>query len=372
MVRSYYEQGTHIVLIDIGHSYRGLCEMVNGYYFCYEEKNPIQFNPFYLEEGDTLDTERKESIKTMILALWKKDDEHFTRSEYVAISDSIQLYYDYLSNNPELFPCFNSYYEFVQDHFTVKLKSENVKDKDFDIGNFLYVLRPYYGNGEFGFLLNAKKNLDLLHQRLIVFELDNISGHAVLLPIVTLIIMSVFVSKMRRLRGTRKMILIEEAWKAISKGGMAGYMRYLVKTVRKYFGETCFVSQEAEDVANNPIVKDAIINNSDCKILLDQTKYINKFDSVQQLLGLTDKEKTLILSLNKANDPSKKYKEVFISLGGTVSKVYRTEVSLEEYLCYTTEEKEKIKVQEYARKYGSIQKGIAMLAQDIRQGNIAA
>jgi hypothetical protein len=128
------------------------------------------------------------------------------------------------------------------------------------------------------------------------------------------------------------------------------------------------VTQEVDDIISSSIIKDAIINNSDCKILLDQTKYMNKFQHIQDLLGLTEKEKTLILSMNKANDPARKYKEVFISLGGQLSKVYRTEVSLEEYLSYTTEEKEKMKVQAYAKKYGSIKKGIAMLAAELRSG----
>lgn len=155
------------------------------------------------------------------------------------------------------------------------------------------------------------------------------------------------------------MLLIEEAWKAIAKEGMAEYMRYVVKTVRKFFGETVFVTQEVDDIASSPIVKDAIINNSDCKILLDQSKYLNRFDEIQKLLGLTDKEKALILSINKANDPSKKYKEVFISLGGTVSKVYRVEVSPEEYLTYTTEEKEKLQLMQLAEQFGgNIEKAI--------------
>ena len=74
--------------------------------------------------------------------------------------------------------------------------------------------------------------------------------------------------------------------------------------------------------------------------------------------------------MNKANDPSKKYKEVFISLGGMLSKVYRTEVSLEEYLAYTTEETEKVKVHAYAERFGGdIQKGIAALANEMRSIN---
>lgn len=366
MVRSYYEQGTHIVLVDVGHSYKGLCDLVNGYYFTYNETNPIRFNPFYISEGDALDTEKKESIKTLLLALWKKDDEVYNRSEYVALSNALQLYFDKLIKNKEIFPCFNSFYEFLKDDFVEVLKEDKVKEKDFDVSNFLYVLRPYYKGGEFDYLLNATENLELLHQRFIVFELDNIKDHPILFPVVTIIIMEVFISKMRKLKGIRKMILIEEAWKAIAKEGMAEYIKYLFKTVRKFFGEAIVVTQEVEDIISSPVIKQAIINNSDCKILLDQSKYQNKFEQIQELLGLTEKEKALVLSINKANDPTKKYKEVFISLGGVVSKVYRTEVSQEEYLAYTTEEKEKVEVIEYAKKYGGIQKGVIALAEEMR------
>ncbi|WDF66071.1 TraG family conjugative transposon ATPase [Flavobacterium sp. KACC 22763] len=369
MVRSYYEQGTHIVLVDVGHSYKGLCDMVGGYYFTYDEKNPIRFNPFYISEGDSLDTEKKESIKTLLLALWKKDDETFNRSEYVALSNALQLYYETLDADSDIFPCFDSFYEFLKEEFVLILSDDKVKEKDFDVNNFLYVLRPYYKGGEFDYLLNATENLNLLKERLIVFELDNIKDHPILFPVVTIIIMEVFISKMRKLKGVRKMILIEEAWKAIAREGMAEYIKYLFKTVRKFFGEAVVVTQEVEDIISSPIVKQAIINNSDCKILLDQSKYQNKFDQIQELLGLTEKEKALVLSVNKANDPNKKYKEVFISLGGMLSKVYRTEVSLEEYLAYTTEESEKVKMNAYAEKFGGdIKKGIAAMAQDMREG----
>jgi len=368
MVRSYYEQGTHIVLVDVGHSYKGLCDMVNGYYFTYDEKNPIRFNPFYIGEGDSLDTEKKESIKTLLLALWKKDNETFNRSEYVALSNALQLYYEKLDKNDNLFPCFNTFYDFLRDEFVAILTNDKVKEKDFDVNNFLYVLRPYYNGGEFDYLLNATDNLELLTERFIVFELDNIKDHPILFPVVTIIIMEVFISKMRKLKGIRKMILIEEAWKAIAKEGMAEYIKYLFKTVRKFFGEAIVVTQEVEDIISSPVVKQAIINNSDCKILLDQSKYQNKFDQIQELLGLTEKEKALILSVNKANDPTKKYKEVFISLGGMLSKVYRTEVSPEEYFAYTTEETEKVKVAQYAKKYGDVRKGIAALVADMKAG----
>ncbi len=139
----------------------------------------------------------------------------------------------------------------------------------------------------------------------------------------------------------------------------------LLKTVRKYFGEAVVVTQEVDDIISSPVVKETIINNSDCKILLDQRKYMNRFDQIQSLLGLTDKEKAQVLSINLANNPNRLYKEVWIGLGGTQSAVYATEVSREEYYCYTTEETEKIKVQETSRRLGGdIEAAIKLLANE--------
>src|SRR5690606_8717930 len=144
---------------------------------------------------------------------------------------------------------------------------------------------PYYRGGEYDYLLNSDKQLDLLSKRFIVFEIDAIKDHKILSPIVTIIIMEVFINKMRRLKGVRKMILIEEAWKAIAKEGMAEYSKYRFKIVRKVFGEAIVVTQEVDDIIQSPVVKESIINNSVCKILLDQRKYMNKFDDIQAMLG---------------------------------------------------------------------------------------
>lgn len=351
MIRQYYEQGTHVLLVDTGNSYQGLCELIkgntkgeDGVYFTYTEDNPIAFNPFYTDDG-VFDIEKRESIKTLILTLWKRDDEPPTRAEEVALSNAVSGYIEQIrKENENIFPSFNGFYEYVKGNFRKILEEKQVREKDFDLANFLNVLEPYYKGGEYDYLLNSDKELDLLSKRFIVFEIDAIKDHKILFPIVTIIIMEVFINKMRRLKGVRKLILIEEAWKAIAKEGMAEYIKYLFKTVRKFFGEAIVVTQEVDDIIQSPIVKESIINNSDCKILLDQRKYMNKFDEIQAMLGLTDKEKAQILSINMNNDPNRLYKEVWIGLGGTHSAVYATEVSLEEYLAYTTEETEKMEV----------------------------
>ena len=373
MVRQYYEQGAHVLLVDTDNSYLGLSQLIHnrthgedGIYFTYTNENPIAFNPFYVEDG-VFDIEKKESIKTLILTLWKRDDEAPKRSEEVALSNAVSAYIDLIGKDSSVTPCFNTFYEFVRDDYRRQLEQKNVREKDFDIDNFLNVLEPYYRGGEYDYLLNSDKELDLLHKRFIVFELDNIKDHKILFPVTTIIIMEAFINKMRKLKGIRKLILIEEAWKAIASANMADYIRYLYKTVRKYFGEAIVVTQEIEDIISSPIVKESIINNSDCKILLDQRKYLNKFDSIQNLLGLTDKERSQILSINMANHPGRKYKEVFFSLGGTQSAVYATEVSLEEYYTFTTEESEKMELFALADKLGgNLELAIKRLAESKR------
>ena len=375
MVRQYYEQGAHIVLVDTGNSYKGLCDLIHkksggrdGIYLTYTDEEPICFNPFYTADG-VFDIEKRESIKTLILTLWKRDDEAPTRAEEVALSNAVNLYLQELKKNPALTPSFDTFYEFVGGDYRRLLRQKNVREKDFDIDGFLNVLEPYYRGGEYDYLLNSDKELDLLDKRFIVFELDNIRDHKILLPVVTIIIMETFISKMRRLKGVRKVILIEECWKALTSANMSEYIRYLFKTVRKYFGEAIVVTQEVDDIISSPVVKTTIIDNADCKILLDQRKYMNKFDQIQAMLGLSEKEKAQILSINLANDPARLYKEVWIGLGGVQSAVYATEVSAEEYLTFTTEEREKMEVFALAEKLGGdLEAAIRQLAEKRREG----
>ena len=371
LVRQYWEQGSHILLVDTGNSYQGLCSLIHaktkgrdGVYFTYTEEAPIAFNPFYVEDG-VYDVEKRESLKTLLLTLWKRESEEPTRSEEVALSNAVNLYLSKLRADRSVVPSFDTFYEFVETDYRRLLEQKRVREKDFDLENFLNVLEPYYRGGEYDYLLNSDKQLDLLDKRFIVFELDNISSNRTLLPVVTLIIMETFISKMRRLKGVRKMILIEECWKALTSANMSAYIKYLYKTVRKYFGEAVVVTQEVDDIISSPIVKESIINNADCKILLDQRKYLSKFDGIQRLLGLTDKERAQILSINLSNDPKRLYKEVWIGLGGVQSAVYATETSAAEYLCYTTEESEKMQVMELAGKLGGdIEAAIRQLARE--------
>ncbi|WP_133462982.1 TraG family conjugative transposon ATPase [Sunxiuqinia elliptica] len=352
LVRQYYEQGTHIVLVDTGNSYQGLCEMINrktkgqdGIYYTYTEQSPISFNPFYTDDYQ-FDVEKKDSIKTLLMTLWKSEDDKVSKTESGELGSAVNAYIQRIQDDRTITPCFNTFYEFMKHDYRRELDDRDIKvsREDFNIDNMLTTLRQYYKGGRFDFLLNSEENIDLLSKRFIVFEIDSIKDNKELFPVVVIILMEAFINKMRRLRGVRKQLIVEEAWKALTSANMAEYMRYMYKTVRKYFGEAIVVTQEVEDIISSPVVKESIINNSDCKILLDQRKFMNRFGAIQSLLGLTDKEKSQILSINMANHPGRLYKEVWIGLGGVQSAVYATEVSKPEYLTYTTEESEKMEV----------------------------
>lgn len=176
--------------------------------------------------------------------------------------------------------------------------------------------------------------------------------HPVIFPVATLIIIDIFMQKMRRLVGVRKVICIEEAWKAIATPQMAGYIKYFFKTIRKFFGEAMVVTQEIDDVISSPVIRDAIINNADTRILLDMGKFRNKFDTISQTLGLSQFQKEQVLSVNRNLPPTRKLKEVFIGLG-SYSRVFALEVSRSEYYCYTTEQNEKTLLLEKIKNHSS-------------------
>ena len=224
LVRQYYEQNSHIVLIDTGNSYQGLCELIHrktkgedGIYYTYTEEKPISFNPFFTDDYK-FSVEKKDSIKTLLLALWKGEDEKITKTESGELGSAVSAYIRRIQQNRDIAPSFDTFYEYMLNDYRKELAARDIKvsRKDFNIDNFLTTLRQYYKGGRYDFLLNSNENIDLLHKRFIVFEIDSIKDNAELFPVVTIIIMEAFINKLRRLKGVRKMLICEEAWKALS------------------------------------------------------------------------------------------------------------------------------------------------------------
>jgi conjugation system TraG family ATPase len=339
LLRQYAEsENCHIVLLDVGRSYEILTRYLDerlkdkggAKLIEFSETNPISFNPFVVD-GEP-DIEKKQTILSVIYTIYK---ESLTEIEKDVIAFSVNRYFE---TNIKKKRSFDSYYEFCKEVIPRLAKDESI---EFNSNEFFFILSKYYKGGEYDYLLNKPMNTDEFFAcPFLVFELDSIKDHPIIFPVATLIIMDIFLQKMRRLKRTRKVICLEEAWKAIATPQMAGFIKYFFKTIRKFFGEAMVVTQEVDDVISSPIIRDAIINNADTRILLDMNKFKNKFDEISRFLGLNEFQKEQILSINKNMPSDRKFKEVFISLG-EYSRVFALEVSKPEYYCYTTEQKEK-------------------------------
>ena len=264
---------------------------------------------------------------------------------------------------------FNGFYDYCDKFLPLYLnnKKHSITEREFNLRTFLFVLRDFYKGGRYGTTLNESADNTLFDESFIVFEIDNVKDNPKLFPIVTLIIMDTFIQKMRLRKDRRKALIIEEAWKAIASKLMGGYILYLYKTVRKFWGEAVVVTQELDDIIGNAVVKDSIINNSDTFILLDQTKFKDNFDRIAALLSLNKVEQNKIFTINNLNNKSgrSKFKEFYLKRGSK-GEVYGNEVSIEQYLTYTTEKPEKSAIEYYVQKYGSYDEALMKIVSDLK------
>ncbi|GEM53010.1 hypothetical protein EB1_28000 [Empedobacter brevis NBRC 14943 = ATCC 43319] len=264
---------------------------------------------------------------------------------------------------------FNGFYDYCDKFLPLYLnnKKHTITEKEFNLRTFLFVLKDFYKGGRYGTTLNESADNTLFDESFIVFEIDNVKDNPKLFPIVTLIIMDTFIQKMRLRKDRRKALIIEEAWKAIASKLMGGYILYLYKTVRKFWGEAVVVTQELDDIIGNAVVKDSIINNSDTFILLDQTKFKDNFDRIAALLSLNKVEQNKIFTINNLNNKSgrSRFKEFYLKRGSK-GEVYGNEVALEQYLTYTTEKPEKSAVEYYVQKYGNYDEALVRMVDDLK------
>jgi type IV secretory pathway VirB4 component len=264
---------------------------------------------------------------------------------------------------------FNGFYDYCDQFLPIYLsnKKHKIIEKEFNLRTFLFVLKDFYKGGRYGTTLNESADNTLFDESFIVFEIDNVKDNPKLFPIVTLIIMDTFIQKMRLRKDRRKALIIEEAWKAIASKLMGGYILYLYKTVRKFWGEAVVVTQELDDIIGNAVVKDSIINNSDTFILLDQTKFKDNFDKIASLLSLNKVERNKIFTINNLNNKfgRSRFKEFYLKRGSK-GEVYGNEVSLEQYLTYTTEKPEKSAVEYYVQQYGNYDEALRRIVDDLK------
>ena len=401
VVRQLHEQGTDVVMVDTGNSYEGLCEYFGGKYISYTEEKPITMNPFRIHREE-LNVEKTGFLKNLILLIWKGTQGTITKTEDRLIEQVITEYYDaYFDGFDGFTPqqredlrkslvidernssenrnesereraariegiideiesrrkelkveelSFNSFYEYSVQRIPDICEENRITG--IDLSTYRYMMKDFYRGGNHEKTLNENMDSSLFDETFVVFEIDSIKDDPLLFPLVTLIIMDVFLQKMR-IKKNRKVLVIEEAWKAIASPLMAEYIKFMYKTARKFWASVGVVTQEIQDIIGSEIVKEAIINNSDVVMLLDQSKFKERFDTIKAILGLTDVDCKKIFTINRLENKEGRsfFREVFIRRG-TTSGVYGVEEPRECYMTYTTERAEKEALKLYKRELG--------------------
>ena len=352
-LRSCYVAGQHCFLIDVGDSYRALCHIIreesggkDGTYYTFEKGKPISFNPFRNWRRFTKEnTEAMNFLFTLMVTLWKNGRAEISSSAEKYVRKSIEAFLQQWDGLYD--PIFDDYYKFLNLEFASILAKEEAGKEYFDLKDYLISLEQFRIEGAYGYLLNSRESVDILQDRFVVFEIDQIKSDPVLYPITTLVIMDAFMEKMSS-NSDFKVMCIEEAWKAIMGTQMATYMLELWKTARKHRTAAMVVTQELKDIISSPIIKDSIVENSGVKILLDQTKYVNRFEELAGQLSLSEDDKGMVLSLNRfrvkpgmTKGAYASGREVFFNLGNKKSFVMRLEVSPEERIAFSSQKKEK-------------------------------
>ena len=375
-LRSCYIAGQHCFLIDQGDSYRALCHIIreesggkDGRYYTFEKGKPISFNPFRNVKRFAKDAQALDFLYTLMGVLWR-NGEAMTSSESKFIKESVdaflkempdQVGHDGKAGNEGKDPVFNDYYAYVRDVYAKRLAEDGVEKEYFDLKGYLLTLEQFYKGGSYGYLLNSAESIDILNDRFVVFEIDAIKDDKIVYPITTLVIMDAFSEKMRS-NADFKVMCIEEAWKAIMGTQMATYMLELWKTARKHRTSAMVVTQELKDITSSPIIKDSIVENSGVKILLDQSKYLNRFEELAGQLSLSEGDKSMVLSLNRMRPPIRSGvtggaghdagREVFFNLGNKKSFVMRLEVSPEERIAFSSAKRDKMRLAAAVEKCG--------------------
>ncbi|AZI25807.1 TraG family conjugative transposon ATPase [Pedobacter sp. G11] len=370
LVEQYLLYNMDVVIVDTGHSYSGLCAYYQGTYLTYSEQKPITMNPFAFSI-DEYNIEKRDFLKTLVFLLLKGPQGEVSTVEDTVISGVIASFYSdhFAGNNDSAQLNFDVFY-----HYSVA-RIESICQEDhisFDYVSYRFVLKKFCLGQEFGELLNLSTDASLLEEKLVVFEIDSIREHRVLFPIVTMIIMDVFLQKMRLRHHQRKALILEEAWKAIASELMASYLVYMYKTVRKFYGEAIVVTQELEDIISSKTVKNSIIANSDTVCLLDQGKFRDDYEKVASLLSLSEGEQKKIFTINQLDNKKgrSKFKEVYIKRGNS-GEVYGVEVSLKQYMTFSTEKPEKRALERYLSLHGEYRKALDAFISDFQAANLS-
>lgn len=345
IICSYLASGERVWVIDVGYSYKKLCDVLGGVFIEFSEGRDICLNPFDVIKNF------KEEINMLVglLTAMAAPNEKLSDLQLAIMRRTLNELWD------------KHGHDLTIDLVAKQLIETGLAEQDSriaDIGNQLY---PFTSTGEFGQWFNGRNNLDVAGNSFVVLELEQLKAkpelqRVVLLQLIYQIQQEMYLGS----REQRKVMIIDEAWSLIGSdsGAVGDFVETGYRRFRKYNGCAITITQGINDLYNTSSGA-AIAENSATTMLLKQKG--QTIDSIrqQQRLPLNNAGYDLLKTVHTRPGH---YSEIFF-LTDAGAGIGRLIVSRFQQLMYSTNPNEVSQIEELMRNGLSLKDAIESIVQ---------
>jgi len=322
------KENPKVFIVDIGGSYKKICDNFDGQYVPLGVESNISINPFDLGIGETKPSSQKIKFILSLVEIMTKENEQLQlgKLEKAEIEAAIEKVYE-TSKSPRL----------------LDLRDLLVKYPESFIQRIGKILNSWCGNSPYGKFVDQKTTLELT-KPVVCFDLKGMESYPDLQSACLFIITDFVWREVQNERGRMKFLILDECWKLMENDSASLFIAEVFRTFRKYMASAIAISQNIDDFARSKIAN-AILPNSSIKWVLKQ-KGADK-DRLKEVLNLNPNEVELITSLHQERGS---YSEAFL-MAEDARVVVAIESTPLEYWLATTDGRDLGKIEEYHKAY---------------------
>jgi conjugal transfer ATP-binding protein TraC len=252
--------GGIVFIIDAGHSYRNINNLLNGTYIDFGKDTP-KFNPFSsISEADPKHFLEQMPLLKMLFAEMASPNSPLSSKQKAVLEKSIRASWDKYGNKSSVTTVVEL------------LKSDQSDDGPMHATakDLAVMLHSYTEDGMYGHYFSGESNVDL-NNNFVVLELDALNNTPDLQSVVLLLLMMRITQAMYLSgnRSQRKICIIDEAWRLLARDNAGDFIEEGYRVARKHGGCFMTITQKISDYFSSPTAKAAFMN-SDISIYLRQ------------------------------------------------------------------------------------------------------
>ncbi len=332
--RQQIDMGIIHVIIDIGESYLKLTHLYPTSDIAIINISPdtkIGFNPFTLERGEAISTDKIEGLTAMLFRIIKQDRLP-SQKESTSLRKIIESYYSFVTEYN-----YNSFYNFIEiNRSKLHTLCDIPEGQDyFDIEEFLHNGSPFLSDGIYGNVFREgedSSNSQFVGKKIILFELSQIKNNPLLLSVITQIISITIDNIAYRDRSTKVIIHFEEFAEQLKTESIFNSVLYYTQTIRKYDSAVWIVLQDMNQLPDTQRGRSLIANIETAIIIqgANPETTVSRFE-------MSEYDRMQINSLNSKFKGTPPYSEIYIWTRDHIGSVFRIETPAELYYAFQTE-----------------------------------